>query len=147
MRLTRQQKIRMYSHYDHYLDAEDDFWPIMGIFFTILAVWTGVVHLIDWLTFDAIPIWLEPFTIIPLVFLIVMRETYDSVNPLYWWPMIWGYTARLPDEDVITIRPLQKEEVVLKYGGPLNVHVVDNEHIKFRRQKDAVVFGLTKLTF
>ena len=29
-----------------------------------------------------------------------------------------------------------------KHGGPLHVHIVDYEHIKFRRKKDAVMYGL-----
>ena len=64
---------RTYSHHEHDLDDfEEDFWSIMAILFTILAVWTGAVHLIDYWTFDAIPWWAEPLTIIPIIFLIVM---------------------------------------------------------------------------
>ena len=142
MKLSQQQKIRMYSHHDHDLDVEEEFWPIMGILLAILGVWTGIIHFIDWLTIDAIPWWVEPFTITPVIFLIIMKEHYDSLNPLHWWPMFWGYEAKLPDEDRITIRPLDTERIMQKHGGRLNVHIVDYEHIKFRRRKDAVIFGL-----
>jgi len=44
--------MRMYSHapgpHDHDFDVEEEFWPIMGILFAIIGVWTGIVHLIDW---------------------------------------------------------------------------------------------------
>jgi len=143
MKLSQQQIRRMYSHHDHDLDMEDEFWPMMGILAVILLVWTGVIHFIDWLTFDAIPLWLEPLTITPLIFLVVMKERYDSINPLHWWPMFWGYRCPLPEEDHITIRPLEAEDVLKKYGGRMNVFIVDHEHIKFRRRKDAVMFGLT----
>ena len=86
--------------------------------------------------------WVEPFTIAPVIFLIVMKEKYDSLNPLHWWPMLWGYNAKLPDEDRITIRPLDTERIMEQHGGRLNVHIIDYETIKFRRKKDAVIFGL-----
>jgi len=134
---------RTYSHHDHDIDDLDgEFWPVMGILFTIWGAWTGVVHLIDWATLDMIPWWVEPFTIAPVIFLVVMNEKFDSLNPLHWWPMFWGYQAKLPDEDRITIRPLDTERIMQQHGGPLNVHIIDYEHIKFRKKKDAVIFGL-----
>ena len=142
MKLSQQQKIRMYSHHDHDLDVEDEFWPIMGILLAILGVWTTLIHWIDWATLDVIPWWAEPFTIVPIVFLLIMKEHYDSLNPLHWWPMVWGYQAKLLDEDRITIRPLDTERIMQQHGGPLNVHIIDYQHIKFRRKKDAVIFGL-----
>ena len=142
----KQQKyimLRTYSHHDHDIDDMDgEFWPIIGILLAIWAGWTGVVHLIDWLTVDAIVWWAEPLTIFPLVFLLIMKEKFDSLNPLHWWPMFWGYRAKLPDEDRITIRPLDTERIMQQHGGRLNVHIMDYEHIKFRRKKDAVIFGL-----
>ena len=135
--------LRTYSHHDHDIDDfEGDFWPVMGIIGTILAVWTGIIHLIDYFTFDMIPLWIEPFTITPAIFLIIMKEKYDSLNPLHWWPMFWGYNAKLPDKDRITIRPLDTERIMQQHGGKLNVHIVDYEHIRFRKKKDAVIFGL-----
>ena len=135
--------LRTYSHHDHDIDdMDEEFWPMMGILATVWALWTGVIHFIDYLTFDSIVWWAEPFTITPLIFLMVMNEKYDSLNPLHWWPMIWGYPAKLPDEDRITIRPLDTERIMQQHGGRLNVHIIDYEHIKFRRKKDAVIFGL-----
>ena len=142
MKLSQHQKTRMYAHYDHDLDVEDDFWPIMGILITILSLWTGAIHLIDYLTFDIIPWWAEPFTLAPIIFLIVMKERYESLNPLHWWPMFWGYRVRLPDREVITIRPLDQERILKQHGGMINVHIVDYETLKFRRRRDAVMFNL-----
>jgi hypothetical protein len=142
MKLSQRQKIRLYSHYDHDIDVEDEFWPMMGIMLTLWALWTGLIHLIDWFTFDVIPWWAEPFTIVPVIFLVIMKELYDSINPLHWWPMVWGYKAKLPDEDRITIRPLDTERILKQHGGRMNVHIIDFEYVKFRRKKDAVIFGL-----
>ena len=145
-RPKNQQKflmLRTYSHYDHDIDDLDgEFWPMMGILLSVWAVWTGIIHLIEWLTFDAIPWWAEPFTVAPVIFVVVMNEKYESLNPLHWWPLFWGYEAKLPEEDRITIRPLDTERIMQQHGGPLNVHIMDYEHIKFRRKKDAVMFGL-----
>ena len=64
----------MYSHHDHDIDVDmdEEFWPMMGILFTIWGGWTGVVHFLDWLTVDAIVWWAEPLTILPFIFLLVM---------------------------------------------------------------------------
>jgi len=142
MRLSQQQKIRLYSHHDPDLDIEEDFWPIMGILITILSLWTGSIHLIDYFTFDIIPWWAEPFTLAPIIFLVVMKERYDSLNPLHWWPMFWGYRVQLPNREVITIRPLDQERILKQHGGMINVHIVDYETLKFRRRRDAVMFNL-----
>ena len=142
MKLSQQQKIRLYSHHEPDLDIEEDFWPVMGVLITILTLWTGVIHLIDYFTFDAIPWWVEPFTIAPIIVLIVMKERFDSLNPLHWWPMFWGYNVTLPDREVITIRVIDKERIMKKYGGMRNVHIVDYETLKFRKSKDAVFFNL-----
>ena len=135
--------LRTYSHHDHDIDDfEEEFWPMMGILFTVWGMWTAIIHFIDYLTFDSIVWWVEPFTITPVIFLMVMKEKYDSLSPLHWWPMVWGYPAKLPHEDRITIRPLDTERIMKQHGGRLNVYIVDYEHIKFRRKKDAVMFGL-----
>ena len=147
MKLSQQQKRRMYSHHDHDIDIEDDFWPIMGILLTIIGLWTGFIHFIDWATLDIIPWWAEPFTIAPLIFLLIMKEIYDSINPVHWWPMFWGYRCPLSDNEHITIRPLDGEDLIKRYGGRMNVFIIDNENIKFRKRKDAVMFGLTRSTF
>lgn len=140
--MSKQQKIRMYSHHDPDLDIEEDFWPIMGILLSILGVWTAFVHWIDWATLDVIPWWVEPFTIAPMIMLIVMKEKFDSINPLHWWPMFWGYRVTLPSREIITIRPLDQERIMSQHGGMMNVHIIDYETIKFRRRKDAVMFTL-----
>jgi hypothetical protein len=136
----------MYSHLED-PDMDEDFWPMMGVLAVIVAVWTGIIHLLDWLTFDFIPWWVEPFTIAPLIFLLAMKEIYGSLNPLHWWPMFWGYRVRLPDDERVKIYPLDSEALFKKYGGRINIHIVDYEHIKFRRRRDAVMFGLTHFTF
>ena len=135
--------LRTYSHHDHIIDdLDEEFWPIMGTMLTVLGAWTGMIHLIDWLTFDVIPWWLEPFTIAPAIFLLAMHEHFNSLNPLHWWPLVWGYKAKLPQEDRITIRPTDTDRIMDQHGGMLNVHIIDYETIKFRKKKDAVIFGL-----
>ena len=134
---------RTYSHHDHDIDDfDEEFWPIMGILLAVWGAWTGVIHFIDWLTFDAVPWYIEPWTITPLIFLMIMNEKYNSLNPLHWWPMLWGYKMKLPEEDRITIRPTDPDRIMQQHGGRLNVFIVDYETIKFRRKKDAVIFGL-----
>ena len=134
---------RTYSHHEHDLDdLEGEFWPIMGILLTILAGWTAFVHFIDYLTMDVIPWWAEPFTVVPIIFMVIMKERYDSLNPAHWWPMFWGYNVSLPEDDRITIRPIDTDRIMKQHGGRVNVHIVDYETIKFRRQKDAVIFSL-----
>ena len=134
---------RTYSHHDRDMEFdEDELWPMLGILISILCVWTAFVHFLDWLTFDAIVWWLEPLTIIPMLFLLAMKEKYDSINPIYWWPMFWGTRVKLPEEDHIKIYPLDGDDLMKKHGGPLNVYIEDYEHIKFRKKRDAVMFGL-----
>ena len=142
MKLSQQQKTRLYYHHDPDLDIEEDFWPIMGVLVTILGVWTGFVHFIDAVTMDMMPWWTEPFTIVPFIFLLIMKERFDSLNPLHWWPMFCGYNVTLHDREVITIRPLDQERIMEQYGGMMNVHIVDFETLRFRRRKDAVIFNL-----
>ena len=144
MKLSPRQIRMMYSHLED-PDMDEDFWPMMGVLAVIVAVWTGIIHLLDWLTFDFIPWWVEPFTMAPLIFLLAMKEIYGSLNPLHWWPMFWGYRVRLPDEDKVKIYPLDSEALFKRYGGRINIHIVDYEHIKFRRRRDAVMFGLKNL--
>ena len=144
MKLSPKQIRMMYSHLED-PDMDEDFWPMMGVLAVVVAVWTGIIHLLDWMTFNFIPWWAEPFTMAPLIFLLAMKEIYGSLNPLHWWPMFWGYRVRLPDEDRVKIYPLDSEELFKTYGGRINIHIVDYEHIKFRRRRDAVMFGLKNL--
>jgi len=148
MKLSKNKQLkfiqyRTYSHHEHDIDDLDgEFLPVLGILVSILAFWTGLIHLLDYLTWNFIPWWAEPFTIAPIIFLIVMKEKYDSLNPAHWWPLFWGYKMSLPDEDRITIRPIDIDRIMKQHGGRLNVHVVDYTTIKFRRRKDAVIFSL-----
>ena len=148
MKLSKNKQLkfiqyRTYSHHEHDIDDLDgEFLPVLGILISILAFWTGLIHLLDYLTWNFIPWWAEPFTIAPIIFLIVMKEKYDSLNPAHWWPLFWGYKMSLPDEDRITIRPIDIDRIMKQHGGRLNVHVVDYTTIKFRRRKDAVIFSL-----
>jgi len=142
MKLSPHKFAQYRTHHEIDVDMDEEFWPMMGILFTIWGGWTGVVHFIDWLTVDAIAWYVEPWTIIPFIFLLVMAEKYGSLNPLHWWPVIWGYKIKLPDEDRVKIYPIDGSDLIKKHGGPLNVHIVDYEHIKFRRRRDAVIFSL-----
>ena len=148
MKLSPQQIRMMYSHYpDPDLD-EDDFWPMMGILAVILLAWTGIIHLLDWLTFDFIPWWVEPFTIAPLIFLLAMKEVYDSINPLHWWPMFWGTRIMIDRESDWHIA-FDSTEFVKNNGGRYNAYCGwdSNEdlYIKFRKKRDAVVYSLRNL--
>src|SRR6056300_1404701 len=142
MKSKQRQWRLMYSHQEPNIDIEEDFWPIMSVLLIMLVIWTSFIHLIDFLTVDSIPWWAEPFAIVPVIVLIIMKERFDSLNPLHWWPMFWGYEVTLPDREVITIRPLDQERIMKQYGGMRNVHIVDYETLKFRRMKDAVIFNL-----
>ena len=142
MKLSPHKFAQYRTHHEIDVDMDEEFWPMMGILFTIWGGWTGVVHLIDWLTVDAIVWWAEPLTILPFVFLLIMKEKFDSLNPMHWWPMFFGYKIKLPDEDRVKIYPIDGADLIKKHGGLLNVHIVDYEHIKFRRKCDAVIFSL-----
>ena len=133
----------MYSHHDRDIDEfDEDFWPVIGVLITIIGIWTAVIHFIDYLTLNVIPWLVEPFTIAPVILVIVIKERFDSLNPLHWWPVFWGYRVKIPDDDRITIRPLDSERILKQHGGMLNVHIVDYDTLKFRKRKDAVIFTL-----
>ena len=48
------------------------------------------------------------------------------------------YSPSHPD----VLYPIDGDELVRKYGGPLNVYVDSPDHVKFRRKRDAVIFSL-----
>ena len=100
------------THHEIDVDMDGEFWPMIGILFTIWGGWTGIVHFLDWLTVDAIAWYVEPWTILPLLFLLIMKEKFDSLNPLHWWPMFFGYKIKLPDTDRIMIYPSNGEDLV-----------------------------------
>lgn len=125
-----------------YYHEPEDHEPGMATELTVLAVlitvWWGIVHFVDWLTFDAIVWWAEPFTVLILIPLLIMFMEFGA-NPLNWWPLIWGTKVEMEGNDFMSV--WRKEEAFLKYGGPRNVYWTNN-YIKFRRKKDAVTFCL-----
>ena len=123
---------KYYHHYDHDDDVLGS-WGTIAILLTILMVYTGVVHLLDYLTFDAVPWWVEPFTIIPVLLYIILVSEY-GFNPLYWWPICWGTRVTLKDDIEIDERELKR------LGGPLHVYQEDWSTLKFRRKRDAFAF-------
>lgn len=143
MKLSRKNQpvIRRYAHHDEDIDELDDTHFILVLAGTIIGLWWGFIHLVDKFTFDFMPWWAEPFTIVPLIIYIGLYETYGK-NPLHWWPLIWGTKIKLPEEERLRIYPVDGEDILKKYGGPLNVYIVDFEHVKFRRKRDAVIFSL-----
>ena len=134
-------KIIMYSHYDRYDDIDEDGWFLVTIFASIIGIWWGLIHLFDKFTFNFMPWWTEPFTIFPVGGYFIVADFFGA-NPFYWWPIIWGYKIKIPDSEKIVLHPIDGDELVEKYGGPLNVYVVDPTHIKFRKKCDAVIFSL-----
>ena len=121
--------------YVYYHDDDDELglWGTIAILLTILIVYTGVVHLLDYLTFDAIPWWVEPFTIIPVVVYTILVSQF-GFNPLYWWPICWGTRVTLKDDIEID------EQELKRLGGPLQVYREDWETLRFRRKRDAFAF-------
>jgi DMSO/TMAO reductase YedYZ molybdopterin-dependent catalytic subunit len=53
-----------------------------------------------------------------------------------------GLQDQVTRHERIMIYPINGEDLVKEHGGPLQVHIVDYEHIKFRRKRDAVIFSL-----
>lgn len=131
----------MYSHHDHDVDELDEPWFLISLVGTIIGLWWGFIHLVDKFTFNFMVWWAEPFTLIPLIIYLILYERFGK-NPLYWWPLVWGTKIKLPEEERITIYPVDSEDILTKYGGPLNVYVEDFEHVKFRKESDAVIFSL-----
>ena len=128
----------------YYHDPDEDITtPIMLVLSAlIVGGWWGIVHLIDWMTLDIIPWWLEPFTLLPVLFLFVMCMKYGR-NPLHWWPMVWGVRVAIPD-GIIFHMNYDADRLLKRYGGPGNVFV-DHDLVIFRRSRDAVTFCLLNL--
>lgn len=131
---------RLYYH-DHH-DHDND-WDIIVILLVIVGVWWGLIHFLDWTTFDFIPWWAEPFTILILIPYLILYVEYGA-NPLTWWPLVWGTRVNIEGNDFMSV--WHKEEAWQKYGGPLNVYY-NSEYIKFRRRRDAVTFCLFQKNF
>jgi len=130
--ISRNRKGQYIYHYDHD-DDDDSIWATLAILLSIWAVYTGIFHLLDWLTFDAVPWYIEPFTIIPVVAFSALVLEYGA-NPLHWWPLCWGTRVRLKADLEIDEKGLRR------LGGPLNVYKEDYETLKFRRKRDAFAF-------
>ena len=128
----------------YYHDPDEDITtPIMLVLSgLIVGGWWGIVHLIDWMTLDIIPWWLEPFTLLPVLFLFVMCMKYGR-NPLHWWPVVWGVRVAIPD-CIIFHMNYDADRLLKRYGGPGNVFV-DHDLVIFRRSRDAVTFCLLNL--
>ena len=128
----------------YYHDPDEDITtPIMLVLSgLIVGGWWGIVHLIDWMTLDIIPWWLEPFTLLPVLFLFVMCMKYGR-NPLHWWPMVWGVRVAIPDSIIFHMN-YDADRLLKRYGGPVNVFV-DHDLVIFRRSRDAVTFCLLNL--
>ena len=139
--MIRKQPVMRYSHHDHYEDIDDEGWLLITIFASIIGVFWGVIHLVDKFTFNFMPWWAEPLTIFPVGGYFVVADFFGR-NPMYWWPLIWGYKIKIPEQEKIVLYPIDGDELVRKYGGPLNVYVDSPDHVKFRRKRDAVIFSL-----
>ena len=63
-----------------------------------------------------------------------------SFNPLHWWPLVWGYKVEVQNDRVL--HSIELDDVVKKYGGPMNVYVDGPFNLKFRKKKDVVKYCL-----
>ena len=143
-KLTKQKFSMMYSHYDDYeRDIEDEGHIILGLGFSVWAIYWGIIHVIDKFTFNFMPWWVEPFTAFPLVGLLALVEIFGK-NPLYWWPLFWGTKIKMHQEDDPIKHTLEVDEVLKRMGGRANVYVADWETLKFRRKKDVVKYFFFK---
>jgi len=143
-RKVAKQKVSMmmYSHHDDYdRDIDDEGWLLITVFACVIGFWWGLIHLFDKFTFNFMPWWAEPFTIFPVGGYFIVADFFGR-NPMHWWPLIWGYKIKIPDSEKIVLHPIDGDELVEKYGGPLNAYVVDPSYIKFRKKRDAVIFSL-----
>ena len=128
-------------HRDEHHDLDDeDGWFAMGILSTIIGVWWGIFHLVDAFTFDKVPWWAEPFTIIPVFAYVIFSEITHSFNPLHWWPLVWGYKVEVQNDRVL--HSIELDDIVKKYGGPMNVYVDGPFNLKFRKKKDVLKYCL-----
>jgi hypothetical protein len=124
-------------------DDGEDGWVVLGILGAVIGLWWGFIHLIDAFTFDFMVWWVEPFTVLPMFAYLLMIEFTQRKNPIHWWPLVWGYKIQMANNDRIPSHLIDEEILYKEYGGPLNVYV-DGNCIKFRKQKDAVIYSLTK---
>ena len=133
--------MKLYYH-DPREEIADEGAVLFTIFAVIVGAFWGIVHFIDWTTFDIIPWWVEPLLIIPVIIMTLIVGVYGK-NPLHWWPMFWGIRVEIPD-NIWYHMVCDSDRFLKKYGGALNVYV-DRDYIKFRRKRDAVTFCLMNL--
>ena len=133
--------MKLYYH-DPREEIADEGAVLFTIFAVIVGAFWGIVHFIDWTTFDIIPWWVEPLLIIPVIIMTLIVGVYGK-NPLHWWPMFWGIRVEIPDS-IWYHMVCDSDRFLKKYGGALNVYV-DRDYIKFRRKRDAVTFCLMNL--
>ena len=141
-KIVKQKISMMYSHHhdDDDFDRGEEF-LILGLGFGIWGIYWAVIHFLDKFTFNFIPWWIEPFTAFPLVGILALTEIFGK-NPLYWWPLFWGTKIKMREEDDPIKHTLEIDEIKERMGGPLNIHVVDWETLKFRRKKDITKYLL-----
>ena len=125
----------------YYHSAEEDIpdsvlWLVLAV---IVGAWWGVVHVLDWMTMDLIPWWLELLLIIPALSIIGLVNAYGA-NPLHWWPLFWGTRIEIPNNMLFHMN-YDTDRFLEQYGGGLNT-CVTREHVIFRRRRDAVSFCL-----
>ena len=126
-------------YYVSYHEEDEQLRVLLILLLVFLGIWWGILHFLDWITLDFIPWWLEILLFFPFLFLsgVVIQH---GRNPLHWWPICWGTRVKIPDDLLFHIN-YDEDRFIRKYGGPLNVWI-DDEHIKFRRRRDAVTFCL-----
>jgi hypothetical protein len=125
--------------YYHTPEDEISFKEEIIVLAVLVTVWWGIVHFLDWLTFDVIPWWLEPFTLLLMIPILMMFVEFGK-NPLHWWPLIWGTKVKIEGNDFMAV--WRREEAFIKYGGPKNVYY-NGDYIKFRKSRDAFEYCLT----
>ena len=126
-------------YYVSYHEEDEQLRVLLILLLVFLGIWWGILHFLDWITLDFIPWWLEILSFIPFCFLCSLVVLYGR-NPLHWWPAVCGVRVMIPDDLLFHIN-YDEDKFIRKYGGPFNVWIGD-EHIKFRRRRDAVTFCL-----
>ena len=130
--------INMTHLFYHEPDDFDGWKEVLGIICIVAVAWWPVIAVIDWLTFDFIPWYVEPFTFLLLIPYMMLYTEFGN-NPITWWPLFWGTKVPCEMNDVQAV--LWHATVKEKFGGARNVYCNVN-YIKFRRQRDAVEYLL-----
>ena len=141
--------------YRSYNDRDDEDFDrgeeflVLGLGLLVWGVYWGIINVIDRFTFELMPWYVEPFTAFPLVGVLAMIELYGK-NPLHWWPLVWGTKIKMKhwhDDPMVKLQNsvhhlIDVDEMIQKLGGPINVHQVDPDTLKFRRKKDITIYLL-----